>query len=217
MVTAAFRRIPAVTGIIVLASIAVYAAQAWPRTRREPTTAGALLHRRAGALPRLDRYRADVAHSCSRGRWELAVRTLAAQRQRLVAEALTAENGNANSSPRTRGSPTNLLAARHALTAAPQPIRRAPRRRHTRPSPRPSPSCAAPSSTPPYLLEQAGSPPRSPGRPRRSRASRLRARARARRGAAGVHDRAPALCEQAPRQCRPPRARNASPRHADPR
>lgn len=118
MVIAAFRRIPAVTGIIVLASIAVYAAQAWPHPTRAHHNGGlSFIVVQALYLAWIGTGLTSLSFLLARR--EVAVRTLAAQRQRLVAEALTAEERERKQLAEDLhdGPIQNLLAARHALTA----------------------------------------------------------------------------------------------------
>jgi two-component system NarL family sensor kinase len=118
MVIAAFRRIPAVTGIVVLASIAVYAAQAWPHPTRAHHNGGlSFIVVQALYLAWIGIGLTSLSFLLARR--EVAVRTLAAQRQRLVAEALTAEERERKQLAEDLhdGPIQNLLAARHALTA----------------------------------------------------------------------------------------------------
>ena len=101
-------------------------------------------------------------------RRDAAVRLLSAQRQRLVAEALTAEERERRvlAQDLHDGPIQNLLAARHDLDWRRAPTPRGPRRARTRRSPRRSRSCAARSRTCIRTCSsRRGSPPRS-GRPR---------------------------------------------------
>ena len=117
MVTAAFRRIPAVTGLVVAAAIVVYAVQAWPHPTRAHHNGG------LSFIIVQTQYLAWIGGGMTSLSWLLArreasIRRLSEQRQRLVAEALTAEERERKQLAEDLhdGPIQNLLAARHALT-----------------------------------------------------------------------------------------------------
>jgi two-component system NarL family sensor kinase len=119
MVTAAFRRIPAVTGLVAAASIVVYVVQAWPHPTRAHHNGG------LSFIFVQTQYLAWIGGGMTSLSWllarrEAAIRRFAAQRQRLVAEALTAEERERKQLAEDLhdGPIQNLFAARHALTRA---------------------------------------------------------------------------------------------------
>ncbi|MEO9174993.1 MAG: ATP-binding protein [Gaiellales bacterium] len=118
MVTAAFRRIPAVTGLVVAASIVVYLVQAWPHPTRAHHNGG------LSFIVIQTLYLAWIGVGMTSLSWLLArheasIHRLSAQRQRLVAEALTAEERERKQLAEDLhdGPIQNLLVARHTLTA----------------------------------------------------------------------------------------------------
>lgn len=118
MVTAAFRRIPAVTGSVVVASIVVYIVQAWPHPTRAHHNGGlSFILVQTLYLAWIGAGMTSLSLLLSRR--ETAIRRLSAQRQRLVAEALTAEERERKQLAEDLhdGPIQNLLAARHVLTA----------------------------------------------------------------------------------------------------
>jgi two-component system NarL family sensor kinase len=118
MVTAAFRRIPAVTGLVVAASIVVYVVQAWPHPTRAHHNGGlSFIVVQTLNLAWIGAGMTSLSWLLARR--EASIRKLSEHRQRLVAEALTAEERERKQLAEDLhdGPIQNLLAARHTLTA----------------------------------------------------------------------------------------------------
>jgi hypothetical protein len=201
VVVVAFRGRPLATALVAAASTGAYLLQAAPHPSRSSSGALSFVLVQAAYLAWLGLALALLSLLIARR--ESAVRLLSAQRQRLVAEALTAEERERKQVAQDLhdGAIQNLLAARHDLDlaagAAPDGHARRVARCRLRP-----PSVSARGS-------RAGGRDR-PGCPRRSRARRLRAAARRERGQARAErSRRPAVHERAARECRPARLREA--------
>ena len=171
VVAVAFRGRPLVTAAVAAASTVVYVLQAAPHPSRSSNGALSFVLVQAAYLAWLGFALALL--SLLLARRDPAVRLLSAQRQRLVAEALTAEERERRQLAQDLhdGAIQNLLAARHDLDLGQGRSRTARRRVRTRRSRRPSPSCAARSPTCiPTCSSRPGWRPRS-GRPRAPRPS----------------------------------------------
>ena len=172
VVVVAFRGRPLGTAIVAAASTIAYLVQAAPHPSRSSSGALSFVLVQAAYLAWLGLALALL--SLLLARRDAAVRLLSAQRQRLVAEALTAEERERRQLAQDLhdGAIQNLLAARHDLDLAATPTPRGPRRARTPPSPPRWPSCAVPSPTCiPTCSSRPGSPPRS-GRLRAPRPQR---------------------------------------------
>ena len=148
VVVVAFRGRPLVTASVAAASTVVYVLQAAPHPSRSSSGALSFVLVQAAYLAWLGLALALL--SLLLARRDAAVRLLSAQRQRLVAEALTAEERERRQLAQDLhdGAIQNLLAARHDLDLAAQRRPRTARRRaRTRRSRRRWQSCAAPSPT----------------------------------------------------------------------
>jgi two-component system NarL family sensor kinase len=158
MVIAAFRRLPEVTGIVVVASIVVYVAQAWPHPTRAHHNGGlSFIVVQTLNLAWIGTGLTSLSWLLARR--ESAVRQLSAQRQRLVAEALTAEERERKQLAEDLhdGPIQNLLAARHALTAGAAGDPRGPQAQaHAAITQTVAQLRSAVVELHPYLLEQAG-------------------------------------------------------------
>ena len=168
VVAVAFRGRPLVTASVAAACTAVYVLQAAPHPSRSSSGALSFVLVQAAYLAWLGLALALL--SLLLARRESAVRLLSAQRQRLVAEALTAEERERRQLAQDLhdGPIQNLLAARHDLDVRGQGgSRTGPSRAPTRPSRPRSRSCAARS---PISTRTCSSRPGSPRRSRRTRA-----------------------------------------------
>ena len=157
VVAVAFRGRPLVTAAVALASTSVYVLQAAPHPSGSSTGALSFVLVQAAYLAWLGLALALL--SLLLARRDAAVRLLSAQRQRLVAEALTAEERERRQLAQELhdGAIQNLLAARHDLDL---PAREAPESAEARAHATITATVAelrgAVADLHPYLLEQAG-------------------------------------------------------------
>ena len=176
VVAVAFRARPLLTAAVAAASTAVYVLQAAPHPSGSSSGALSFVLVQAAYLAWLGFAMALL--SLLLARRDAAVRLLSAQRQRLVAEALTAEERERKQLAQELhdGAIQNLLAARHDLDL---PAKAAPEgpeaRAHATITATVAELRGAVADLHPYLLEQVGSRRRSgrtPAPPRRAPASR---------------------------------------------
>jgi two-component system NarL family sensor kinase len=157
VVAVAFRGRPLVTAAVAAASTAVYVLQAAPHPSRSSSGALSFVLVQAAYLAWLGFAMALL--SLLLARRDAAVRLLSAQRQRLVAEALTAEERERRQLAQDLhdGAIQNLLAARHDLDL---PAKTAPEgpeaRAHATITATVAELRGAVADLHPYLLEQAG-------------------------------------------------------------
>jgi two-component system NarL family sensor kinase len=157
VVAVAFRGRPIVTAAVAAACTAVYVLQAAPHPSRSSSGALSFVLVQAAYLAWLGLALAMLSLLLSRR--DAAVRLLAAQRQRLVAEALTAEERERRQLAQELhdGAIQNLLAARHDLDL---PAKAAPEgpeaRAHAAITATVAELRGAVADLHPYLLEQAG-------------------------------------------------------------
>jgi two-component system NarL family sensor kinase len=157
VVAVAFRGRPLVTALVAVTCTAVYALQAAPHPSRSSSGALSFVLVQAAYLAWLGLALALL--SLLLARREAAVRLLSAQRQRLVAEALTAEERERRQLAQELhdGPIQNLLAARHDLDLAAKADPGGPESRaHAAITATVAELRGAVSDLHPYLLEQAG-------------------------------------------------------------
>jgi two-component system NarL family sensor kinase len=157
VVAVAFRARPFVTAAVAAASVIVYVAQSAPHPSRSNNGALSFVLVQAAYLAWLGFALALLSLLLSRR--DVAVRLLSAQRQRLVAEALTAEERERRilAQDLHDGPIQNLLAARHDLDGQARAVPDGPEARaHATITATVAQLRGTVSDLHPYLLEQAG-------------------------------------------------------------